>query len=78
MPTLSAITCPTLVIVGDEDEVTPKACAETLHHAIAGSTLEVIAGSGHLSSLEQPRAFDRALRAFLERVSGASATMRFA
>jgi 3-oxoadipate enol-lactonase len=64
-PTLAAITCPTLILVGEDDELTPVAAAETMHREIAGSTLQILPASGHLASLEQPAAFRAALQAFL-------------
>jgi 3-oxoadipate enol-lactonase len=64
-PTLAAITCPTLVIVGADDELTPVAMSESMHRAIAGSTLTIVPAAGHLSSLEQPAAFNAALQTFL-------------
>ena len=65
-PLLCTIHCPTLIVVGDEDTVTPPALAEEMHRAIAGSELAVIPGAGHLSSLEQPEAFNAALARFLD------------
>jgi pimeloyl-ACP methyl ester carboxylesterase len=65
-PLLAAIHCPTLILVGDRDSVTPPALSEELHRAIGGSDLATIEGAGHLSSLEQPAAFNRALARFLE------------
>jgi 3-oxoadipate enol-lactonase len=64
-PGLSRISCPTIVIVGEEDEVTPPGESEAMHRAIAESTLCVIPGAGHLSNLEQPAAFSRGLADFL-------------
>jgi 3-oxoadipate enol-lactonase len=64
-PGLPAISCATLVIVGDQDEITPLAEAEAMKVVIPRSTLCVIPGAGHLSSLEQPDAFSRALGDFL-------------
>jgi pimeloyl-ACP methyl ester carboxylesterase len=64
--TLAAIHCPTLVIVGDEDVVTPPSFSETLHARIPGSELVRIAGAGHLSSLERPDSFNAALAQFLD------------
>ncbi len=66
--TLGQITVPTAVIVGAEDALTPPAEAERLHAAIPGSTLTVIPDAGHLSSLEQPAAFNAAVRALIRRV----------
>ena len=65
-PLLHTIQCPTLILVGDHDLVTPPPLSEALHRAIAGSELAVIEGAGHLSSLEQPAAFNAALARFLE------------
>jgi len=64
-PQLERITCATLIAVGDADALTPPADAEAMHRAIARSTLIVIPGAGHLSNLEQPAAFSRALEDFL-------------
>jgi pimeloyl-ACP methyl ester carboxylesterase len=65
-PTLAAIHVPTLVVVGREDSVTPPAAAEALHAGIAGSAIVVIPEAGHLTSLEQPAAFNAALAHFLD------------
>ena len=64
-PNLAAISCATLVVVGDQDEITPAAEAEAMQRAMPRATLCVIADAGHLSSLEQPEAFSRALADFL-------------
>lgn len=62
---LPRISCATLVIVGEEDAVTPIADADAMHRAIERSVLVTLAGAGHLSNLEQPEAFSRALADFL-------------
>lgn len=62
---LSTIDVPVLIVVGDEDVPTPPKEARAMHDAIAGSTLEVIAGAGHLSNLERPAAFNHVLTEFL-------------
>ena len=64
--TLSTITVPTLVIVGDEDVITPQKEARAMHEQIRDSRLEVLSGAGHLSNLEQPTSFNTTLRQFLE------------
>ena len=64
-PTLREIRVPTLVLVGEEDAITPVAEAETLHHGVAGSRMAVIPRAGHLSSLENPDEFNRQVRSFL-------------
>lgn len=64
-PTLATIDVPTLVVVGEEDALTPPKDARALHERIAGSRLEVLAGAGHVSNLERPAAFNTVLREFL-------------
>jgi pimeloyl-ACP methyl ester carboxylesterase len=64
-PALREIRVPTLVVCGLEDTLTPVADAEALQKGIAGSRLELIPEAGHLSNLENPAAFDAALKAFL-------------
>ena len=64
-PLLSTIHVPTLIVVGDEDTVTPPAASEDMHRAIAGSELVRIPEAGHLSNLERPDVFTAALTAFL-------------
>lgn len=63
--TLQGLTCPACIIVGAEDTVTPPAIAEEMHGAVPGSQLSVIAAAGHLSNLERPDAFNRAVGRFL-------------
>lgn len=64
-PTLREIKVPTLVVCGAEDALTPVADSEGIHRGVPGSRLEVIPKAGHLSSLEDPGAFNAALGAFL-------------
>ena len=65
-PLLASIHCPTLVVVGDEDTLTPSAMSRELQRGIAGSELAVIRTAGHLSSMEQPAAFNAELARFLD------------
>ena len=64
-PTLATIDVPTLVVVGEEDALTPVHEARILHAGISGSRLEVIAGAGHASSFERPAAFNHVVSEFL-------------
>lgn len=61
---LSRFGNPCAVIVGAEDVITPPEKAKVMHELVSGSTLELVAGAGHLVNLEQPDAF----RALLERL----------
>ena len=64
-PVLRTIKCPTLVLVGEEDILTPPTDSEALTKAIQYAKLERIRGAGHLSNLERPGAFTRAVSDFL-------------
>jgi pimeloyl-ACP methyl ester carboxylesterase len=60
-PLLATITCPTLVLVGDGDELTPPPLSREMAAGIAGSRLVVVADCGHLSTMERPDAVNGAL-----------------
>ncbi len=62
---LAGIDFPTLIVVGDEDTLTPVAEAEALRAGIRGARLEIIDGAGHLSNLEQPEKFNSVLIDFI-------------
>jgi pimeloyl-ACP methyl ester carboxylesterase len=64
-PLLESIRCPTLVVVGDEDTLTPPELSEGMQRAIAGAELVRIPRAGHMSNIEQPQEFNRALARFL-------------
>jgi pimeloyl-ACP methyl ester carboxylesterase len=59
---------PTLIVVGEEDTLTPPAEAKKMAELAAKSALEILPRSGHLPNLEQPRAFNDTLIAFLRRL----------
>jgi len=65
-PLLATIRVPTLILVGEEDTLTPPAESERMQREIRGSTLVRIQGAGHLSSLEDPTAFNAAVNVFLK------------
>ncbi|MFL6256210.1 MAG: alpha/beta fold hydrolase [Pyrinomonadaceae bacterium] len=62
---LPSIKVPTLIIVGDEDSITPPSDAEAMSAKIEGSRLFIIESAGHLSNVERPEEFNRALVEFL-------------
>jgi pimeloyl-ACP methyl ester carboxylesterase len=70
-PLLPSIGVPTLVVVGQEDEMTPPAIAKVMTGAIPSAAMTVIAGAGHLSPLESPTAVSRVMAEFLEHVRDA-------
>lgn len=65
---LPAIAVPTLVVVGDEDTLTPPQLSASMAASIPQADLLVLSQAGHLSSLEQPHAFNAALLRFLDRL----------
>ncbi|MBI5015621.1 MAG: 3-oxoadipate enol-lactonase [Deltaproteobacteria bacterium] len=71
---LAGIAVPTLVLVGDEDLSTPVAASQAIHERIDGSTLITLPRAAHLSNVEQPEAFNRALVAFLAKVEKTGAS----
>lgn len=62
---LGQIAVPTLVIAGALDEGTPPAMSRTIAERVPGARLVVIEQAAHLSALEQPAAFEAAVRGFL-------------
>jgi pimeloyl-ACP methyl ester carboxylesterase len=65
---LPSILAPTLILVGSEDELTPPRDAEFMRREIRGSRLVVIEGAAHLSNIENPVEFNRALKEFLDQL----------
>lgn len=61
---LPLIACPALVVVGQEDTITPLAEAEAMQRVLPRSRLVVLPAAGHLSSMETPDAFASALADF--------------
>ena len=64
LPTLTQITCPTQIIVGELDAMTPLSDARTMADTIPGARLAVIPGAAHLANLEQPELFTRIVGSF--------------
>ena len=64
-PHLAHITCPTLVLCGRDDGVTPVTVHEEMAAAIPGSVFEIVETCGHLSAMEQPAAVTLALSRWL-------------
>lgn len=63
---LAHISVPTLIIVGEEDQVTPVEKAESMSRAIPDSRLVLLPACGHLSNLESADGFNRSVRQFLD------------
>ena len=66
---LPSIDVPTLVIVGEHDQLTPPAESERMLELLPNARLTVLDQSGHMSNLENPDAFNQALLSFVSDVS---------
>jgi pimeloyl-ACP methyl ester carboxylesterase len=64
--TLGKISCPTLVIVGAQDQLTPPAESEKMAKAVKGAKLVKVPNAGHLSNIENPDAFNKAFVEFCD------------
>ncbi len=64
---LARIRVPTLVLVGEQDAITPLSHAQDMAGRISGSQLTVVPACGHLSSLERPDVVTSALIEWLNR-----------
>jgi pimeloyl-ACP methyl ester carboxylesterase len=67
---LAAIAAPAVVVVGEDDAITPRAAADALAAGIPGADQRVIGRCGHLSAIEQPAAFAAVVREVLARLRG--------
>lgn len=64
---LPRIACPTLVVCGDSDQLTPPECSAEIAALIPGAELQVLAECGHMLTMERPDAVNRALLQWLAR-----------
>ena len=71
VPTLKTVNVPTLILVGDEDTLTPVADAELMKQNISASQMKVIPKAGHYAIWEQPEEGGKVLRQFLDAVYAA-------
>jgi 3-oxoadipate enol-lactonase len=62
---LAAIAVPTLVVVGEDDGLSPPDVARDMQERIPGARLAVLPRAGHLSNVEAPEEFNAAVAAFL-------------
>jgi pimeloyl-ACP methyl ester carboxylesterase len=64
-PKLPSIACPTLVLVGREDALTPLELSQEMASGIPKAKLEIVADCGHLSTMERPQQVNNALQSWL-------------
>jgi pimeloyl-ACP methyl ester carboxylesterase len=65
MKEVERIDLPTLIICGDDDQLTPVKYSQLLHSRIKGSKLEVLPNAGHMVMMESPQAFNEKIREFV-------------
>ena len=65
-PALPRMDMPALVVAGEEDAITPPETARAMAARLPRAEVRVVPRAGHLSNLENPEAFDAALRDYLE------------
>jgi pimeloyl-ACP methyl ester carboxylesterase len=63
---IKRIKLPTLIICGLEDKMTPPANSESLRDSIPGAQLALIAEAGHMVMMEDPEAFNKVLKTFVD------------
>ena len=61
----SDIKVPTLVVVGEQDAITPPKLAKEMADGIEGAQLEIISGAGHMAPVEAPEVFNQILAEFM-------------
>lgn len=66
VPFMHRISCPTLILAGDDDPIVPVANAHVLHRGIRGSTLRIVPGGGHLFIFDDDGDVGREIGAFLD------------
>lgn len=69
-PTLADIRCPTLVLCGRDDMLTPLELSEEIAAGIAGARLVVVENAGHMTTMERPAEVTAALRSWLDAAVG--------
>jgi pimeloyl-ACP methyl ester carboxylesterase len=65
---LSQIGVPTLIMVGRDDSIRPVADAEFMQRGIRNSQLEIVEDAAHMTNMEQPEVFNKAMLAFLKSI----------
>ena len=63
---LAKLTAPALILVGEQDKITPPSASEAMLKALPKAAMHVIPGAAHISNLENPAVFNEKLLAFLK------------
>ncbi len=70
MSEVEKITLPTLIVCGEDDQLTPVKYSQFLNSRIKGSKLQVVSNAGHMVMLEAPQAFNEIVKGFILENSG--------
>jgi pimeloyl-ACP methyl ester carboxylesterase len=65
---LPKISCPTLILVGEKDQLTPPASAQAMKEKIPNSVMHVIPNAAHMSNMENPELFNKHLVEFISSI----------
>jgi 3-oxoadipate enol-lactonase len=65
LPRLDQVGCPTLIVTGDQDTTVPPRLQRSLAERIPGARHEIIPGSGHAASIDNPEEFNRIVLGFV-------------
>ena len=60
------ITAPTLVVIGEQDRIVPASYGDEYANGIAGASVQIIAGAGHMLMIERPGEFAETVTEFLQ------------
>ena len=66
---LKPISCPVLIIVGENDILTPVALSQKMHKKLSNSELEIISDTGHMSFIEKPDEINSRMAEFFHNVT---------
>jgi pimeloyl-ACP methyl ester carboxylesterase len=64
---LASLKCPRLILVGDQDRITPPAIAMAMQQQSPGTELIIFCGAGHMTPIEQPHQLAHAIQFFWDR-----------
>ncbi len=69
MNEIEKIALPTLILCGEDDQLTPPKYSQFLQSRIRGSKMEILPGAGHMVMMEVPEAFNERIRGFIKDIS---------
>jgi Predicted hydrolases or acyltransferases (alpha/beta hydrolase superfamily) len=76
MERVKEINVPTLIICGQDDQMTPVKYSEHLSQELSASTVVLISNAGHMSMIEQPQQVNKAIQDFMSELTRDSISSR--